>query len=101
MQLARTMAIELVLKTFISAQLVASVDDPEDQKQVNELARTFRDNALAAVDKQLAGPPDQNAALLIKPIVRDTITRLYDGAAKQVEDAAQLHFGRTSSRSQN
>ena len=87
---------------FISAQLVSSVDDLKDQKQIDALARELRDNILSSASKALVVSPNKNVVPFMQPIVRrETVTRLYDGAAKQVEQTTLLHFGAMPSGSRN
>ncbi len=100
-QLAQTVAIELVLKMIVSALLVRTVDDAKDQKQIDELANAFRDSMLSSVERQLVRVPDKKVAAFMDPIVRETITRLFDGAAEQVRQSTELHFGSMPSRSRN
>ena len=86
--MAQVDALELVLKMVISVQLVDHVvvhaGDPKNQSAIDAVARAFRERVLETVSNAAAEFPDKKVANFVEEIAKETVSRLYDDAAKQV-----------------
>jgi len=98
--MAQVDALELVLKMVISVQLVDHVvvhaGDPKNQSAIDAVARAFRERVLETVSAAAAKFPDKKVANFVEGIAKETVSRLYDDAAKHVSQTTALNFGRGS-----
>ena len=85
--MAQVEALELVLKMVISVQLVDHVvvhaGDPKNQSAIDAVVRAFGERVLETVSTAAAKFPDKKANF-VEGIAKETVSRLYDDAAKQV-----------------
>jgi hypothetical protein len=96
--MAQVDALELVLKMVISVQLadhvVVHAGDPKNQSAIDAVARAFRERVLETVSTAAAKFPDKKVANFVEGIAKETVSRLYDDAAKQVSQTTARNFGR-------
>ena len=96
--MAQVDALELVLKMVISVQLVdhavVHAGDPKNQSAIDAVARAFRERVLEIVSTAAAKFPDKKVANFVEGIAKETVSRLYDDAAKQVSQTTARNFGR-------